>query len=482
MNLTNDRSSIANTPFALNRTVSASPFSLFSLNIALLIASLFLTLSFTVTTAYADVRSDDLICGISVDDRGLAANNCPNISADFAMVMDKDGKVYFERNAQDSAQIASVTKIMTAIVTLDAIESGVVTEETPITVTQKAALIGESTAGLREGDIMDLKTALMALLIPSGNDAAEAIAWALGQLFIDNGSAQGEDPEAAFVAMMNSKASEIGCTNTVFNNPHGLDYDEYEGDLHSCAQDICLISQNAMANQMFREIVAMGDSSIKVRRGNAPETIELASTDDFPKIYDYAIGIKTGFTDLAGSCFAGASNFDGKELYAAILHASDNNQRFVDASTLCQWVYDNEITYPLATSAQTVSYNGNEVPLAAEIAHTGWTDKTVKACLRDPSASIDIFALNGNVSQDVSYKDLTDHVHQGDVVGSITFMQHNEKLTTMDLIACEDVKAPNIFQSIGIWFTRQFSSGEKQATSVLYNETPLIIDKSQPGK
>lgn len=445
------------------------------------IAFLLFSLGFFVPNAYAEVRSSDLVCGTSVEERGLSAGQCPNIDANFACIIDDEGMVYFERGSMDSAQIASVTKIMTAIVALDAVNEGLVSLDTTIAVTEEAAYIGESSAGLQEGDLMDLQTALTALLVPSGNDAAVAISQAIGQVFIDQGISSESDPEAAFVEQMNAKAAELGCTNSVFENPHGLDYDEYEGSLHSCAMDVCMISNYAMDNDVFREAVALGDTSIEVRRNGAPESIELTATDMFPQIYDYAIGIKTGFTELAGSCFAGASNNGEKELYVAVLYSSDNDQRFYDAMTLCDWVYENEQDYTLANSQQTIEYQGQTVPLAAEVSHGGWIDKTVPACLANPDESVRIFSLNGNVTQTVEYKELTNNVHAGEVVGTITFKQRDVEIAKTDLIACEDLKAPNFFQSIKIWFTRTFSSGQKQASSVLYNETPLVIDKSQPG-
>lgn len=426
------------------------------------------------TPALADVRKADVVYGQTVDTRGLSVAQCPNIDAEYALVMDKEGTVYFERNATSPTQIASITKIMTAIVVLDAVEAGTVTLDSTVSVSAAAVAVGESSAGLQEGDTMPLEVALKALLVPSGNDAAVALAETVG------------GTEDAFVASMNAKAAELGCTDTVFENPHGLDHEEYAGDQHSCAADVAKMAQYAMQNETFRAIVGGGDTGIVVNRADGTKaTIELESTDELIDYYDYAIGIKTGTTLLAGPSFAGAANNGDKELYAIVIHSTSEAQRFEDAQTLFDWVYEHERDYPLANSTQTttmtVGGQTTEVPVMAEVPHTEWIDKTVKATVSDPEASVRIFDLNGNVSQSLEFDEITGDVHTGDKVGTITFKQRNATIATLDLVAAEDVAAPDLFEGIGIWWDRLFRglSGQPQvASSVTLNETPLVNDKT----
>lgn len=438
-----------------------------------LACALALTLAFAgaaaPSVALADVRKADVVYGQTVDARGLAVAQCPNVDADYALVMDSEGTVYFERDAQSPTQIASITKIMTAIVALDAVAAGEASLDDKVEVSDAAVAVGESSAGLQSGDSMTLEAALKALLVPSGNDAAVAIAEMIG------GS------EEAFVEQMNAKAAELGCKDSVFENPHGLDFDQYAGDLHSTAEDVALMVKHAMQNETFRAIVGGGSTSIQVNRGGSKATVDLETTDGFFEAYDYAIGVKTGFTELAGPSFAGATNNGEKELYAIVIHSSSEAQRFEDAKSLCKWVYEHEISYPLAHSAQTTTLNGAEVPVVAEVAHASWIDKTVKATLADPNAAVTIFDLNGNVSQSLEFDELSGNVKAGDKVGSIEFKQRNTVIATMDLVACEDVDAPDFFEGVGIWWDRLFRgfSGQPQtAQSVTVNETPLVIDKT----
>ncbi|MBX9033095.1 D-alanyl-D-alanine carboxypeptidase family protein [Gordonibacter massiliensis (ex Traore et al. 2017)] len=424
--------------------------------------------------ALADVRKADVVYGQTVDARGLSVAQCPSIDAEYAFVMDKDGTVYFERNATSPTQIASITKIMTAVVALDAVASGAATLDSTVAVSAAAAAVGESSADLQEGDTMPLEVALKALLVPSGNDAAVAIAETIG------GS------EDAFVAAMNAKAAELGCIDTVFENPHGLDDGEFAGDQHSCAADVAKMSQYAMKNETFRAIVGGGDTAIVVNRADGTKpTIELESTDELIDYYSNAIGIKTGFTALAGPSFAGAANNGDKELYAVVIHSTSEAQRFEDARELFDWVYEHELDYRLANSAQTATMTVNgartEVPVAAEVPHTEWIDKTVKATLADPEASVRIFDLNGNVSQSLEFDEVTGDVKAGDKVGTVTFKQRNATIATVDLVACEDVAAPDLLEGIGIWWDRLFRglSGQPQvASAVTLNETPLVVDKT----
>lgn len=446
----------------------------------LLAAALSFGIALAPVSSYADVRKADVIYGQTVDSRGLSVAQCPSIDAEYAIVMDSEGTVYFERNATSPAQIASITKVMTAVVALDAIRDGLVSLDTKVTVSAAAAAVGESSAGLQAGDVMSLETALKALLVPSGNDAAVAIAETVGAAL--SGSSDANAAEVAFVNKMNATASDLGCTDTVYENPHGLDFDEYEGNLHSTAADVAKVVQHAMTNDEFRSIVSGGNTAIVVDRADGSKaTIDLESTDEFLDIYEYAIGVKTGFTELAGESFAGAANNGERELYAIVLDSSSESQRFSDAETLCTWVYQHVVSYRLANSSRTAMVDGVEVPVVAEVAHADWIDKTVVATVSDPDAAATIFDLNGNVSQSLEFDEVKGDVKAGDKVGTISFKQRNTTIATLDMVACEDVSAPTFFEGIGIWWDRLFRglSGQQQtAQSITVNETPLVNDKT----
>ncbi len=433
--------------------------------------------------ACADVRNSDVVSGLTVQQRGLAATSCPNIVANHAIVVSDDGTVYFERDADSQVQIASVTKTMSAIV---ALENGDL-KNTTITVSKNAASIGESSAMLQTGDSMDLESALKAMMICSGNDAATAIAESMGAQVKQNLNDAGDpnvpdDPFEAFVYAMNKKAKNLGMTDSLFANPHGLDFDSYEADMHCSARDVSIMAAEAMKNDTFRSIVATESTTIQVQRNGATADVALSSTDVLLGEYDGACGIKTGYTDKAGECFAGAVERNGKTLYAIVLDSSSESQRFVDAKTLDEWVYSNTIDYPLIHSSETSSYQDNKgntvtVPVVANVSHTGWLDKTFKATLKDPDATVNVFTLDGNISQEITYDSVSGDVSPGQKVGTVTFYQHNEVVAQQDLVAAESCAAPNLIEGVGIWWERLlkgFSGEQTQAESTVVNTTPLI--------
>ena len=404
-------------------------------------------------SAYAEVHKTDIVVGSTVEERNLSVSECPSITAQHAALVSDDGHVYFMRDAESPAQIASITKVMTAIVALDHADTSF-----EVTVSENAALIGESSANLVEGDTMDLATALRALLVPSGNDAAVAIAECVGAKMLKDGASSGDDALAAFVSAMNAKAAELGLADTVYENPHGLDDGEYAGDLHSTALDQATVASCAMGYPEIREIVSGGSTTVQVKRDGAMTPVELETTDLLLDMYDNAIGVKTGVTNLAGPSFMGAAEKDGRTLYAVVLDCADEYTRFEDAERMFKWAYDHVINLELAHVDEyaTMRKEGvsDDVPVIAEVAHHEWIDRTVKATLEDPGASVTVFDLEGNVGQSVELDDVHGTVEVGDKVGHITFYQHNQVIAEQDLVACERLEAPNPIDTVAIWWTR----------------------------
>ncbi len=425
-------------------------------------------------TAAAEVKGTDVVAGTTVASRSLSAAECPSIDAKRAMLVDEEGRAVFERNADEAANIASVTKVMTAVVARE-----LAPLDTRITVTQNAATVGESSARLMAGDVLRLDDALKALMIPSGNDAAVAIAESLGRSVL--GAATDEEANLAFVAKMNEKAAELGCTDTLFENAHGLDADRFEGELHSTAADVMKIVACAMQDEFFRSIVDMPSAQLPVERGGATAQVEVISTDLLLGVYEGACGVKTGFTENAGPCFAGACNRGDGYIYSIVLDSTSEAQRFTDTTTLFDWYYGHCADYALAHSEVTadVQIDGQEpVPVVAEVALSGWLDKTVPATFADPDATVRIFELDGNVSQSFEFYDMGGSVEVGEVVGKATFWQRNEPIAEIDLVSCEDVEAPGALEVLHIaWerFLSLFTGAPTVASSSVLNDTPLVL-------
>lgn len=422
--------------------------------------------------AYADVRPDDEILSKTIAERGVSADACPDIRAKSALLVRNDGTTYFARNADEPMKIASITKIMTAVVAL---------ENAPLDVTvvvdAEAASVGESSAGLAEGDSMSLETALYALMIPSGNDAAIAIAKTVGAMLAGG---DGSDPKQAFVNAMNAKAQTLGCVDTLYTNPHGLDGGAFGDEAHSTASDVITVVSYAMKNDTFRSIVDAGDTVVTVTSANgSTRELSLATTDELLGVYDGMCGVKTGTTDAAGCCFAGAVERETGSFYSVVLNSPESKARFDDTVELYDWAYGNLVEKHLINTQETIEYHGEDSPLAARVAHAEWVDCSIDTTVSDPDLSVESFAFEGPISQEVSYYDLQGDVKAGDIVGRLDFVQNGEIVAQTDLIAARDQAGPDFWQAIGVSIDRFVRSMQNQpltSSSECFNMPDSIRD------
>ena len=445
-------------------------------------------------SAYADVRQDDVIVGQTVEERQLDQKQAPDISAPIALLVDEDGRTYFSRGADQPVKIASTTKIMTAILTLEhmSLDDSVMVMDEDL----KDLPSDGSSAGLKVGDKLTVGDALLGLMIPSGNDAAMVLARACGQAMIDDGTYDGsQSAYDTFVTAMNDKAKDIGCEDTVFTNPSGLDVDKFAGDLHSTASDLAKMAQYAMRNEDFRRIVSTGDTTIPVEnsdRKDDEKQLELKSTDLLLDTFDGMLGIKTGSTVEAGNCFVGACERNGKEYYTVVLDAEDRTAVFADTRELFDWITVHNRVYDLKTDGAAEESTGDDVDaestdnenvegenveggedgaadnenggdgevteedIIGYVPHTDWIDKSIPVTYEDPSARVYIFDLDGDFTQTINFNTMSGDVHKGDKCGEIVFEQNGKTVESIDIVAAEDVAAPTPFRAFFISIDRFF--------------------------
>lgn len=226
----------------------------------------------------------------------------PQVSAKSAVLISADtGERVFEKNSDEKLPMASTTKIMT---TLLCIESGGLYES--FVVDSDAIHVEGSSMGLQEGDIVTKYALCCGMLLPSGNDAANAAAVRIA----------GSIP--AFAELMNKKAAELGLSRTYFVTPSGL-----EGEGHgSSAFDMAVLASAALREPLFREICS--SSSIQLEFGNPPYKRWLKNTNKLLGMYEGVYGVKTGFTDEAGRCLVSACQRDGHDLICVTLNDRDD--------------------------------------------------------------------------------------------------------------------------------------------------------------
>ncbi len=240
------------------------------------------------------------------------ATDVPDIIAPSAVIIDgATGKVLYAKNAHAHMAPASVTKIMTAII---AIEHGHLSDNVQVKV-NGWAMTGSSIMGLVPGEVLPLEDLLYGLLLPSGNDAALAIAQYVG------------GTEEHFVQMMNDKAAELGLKDTHFVNPHGLDEDNH----YSSAYDLAMLGRYAMQNPIFAKIVA---TRTYVTRGSNPHA--LANGNHLLGQYDGLDGVKTGYTENAGQSYVATVNRNGHRVFVGLIKSTD---RYSDARHLFDYFF-----------------------------------------------------------------------------------------------------------------------------------------------
>lgn len=413
--------------------------------------------------AYASVSTSDAVLGKTAAERGIAETELPDLVAKHAIVMTPDGTVYYERAASERIKIASLTKVMTALVALENSSMDDV-----VTIDHAAATIGESSANLREGDQLPMSEALIGLMVSSGNDAAMAIAQTVGAK-LDPTSG---DPRQVFVDAMNARAEKLGLKDTHFTNPHGLDEDAWAGDMYSTPRDLIAIYAEAMKNEQFRAIEGSDRTDLNVTSADgSARTIPLHPLNKIRGKHGNTGG-KTGTTNLAGKCFVGAFEREGAgEVYVAVFNSTEDDVRFADTVALADWYYGHLATVPFAN---TPTMHG-DVPVMAEATCSDWSDKTASVTVADPTKTVQVFSLAGKIAQTVDLKTLSGSVEKGDAAGSITLSQDGEDVGSMELVTAEAVAGTNPFEWVMVRFDRviRFFEGEpSMAESSVLNEAP----------
>ena len=348
------------------------------------------------------------------------AIDADKLYAESAILIDANtGKVLFEKNIDQKMYPASTTKIMTAIL---AIENCDLDDKVVVNYNAISTIpYGYSTAELITDEELTVKQLLEVLLVHSANDAANVLGMHVG------GSIE------SFVAMMNSKAQELGCSNTNFTNTYGL----HEENHYSTAKDLAIIAKYCMQNSSFRHFVSQPTCQIAPTNKHAARSFKntnnLIDTSS-SYYYKYAIGIKTGYTKEAGNCLISASKKDNFETIAVVLNTGTiQGGRCEDSISLFNYAYNNFELKNIANKndvvTQTTVYNGTKDTKKLDIVLS--EDVTALTFLNNEDTEIvPTINLEKNISAPLS---------AGTVVGTATYNILNTDYT-VNLIASHDVQ------------------------------------------
>lgn len=251
----------------------------------------------------------------------LPVNAEVSVSSPSVILMESStGQVIYELNSTERRSPASITKIMTLLLTFEALESGKISLTDEVITSEYASSMGGSQVFLAQGEVQTLETMIKCIAVASGNDASVAVAEHIA------GS------EQAFVDMMNAKAEELGMTETHFEDCCGLTNSDNH---YTCARDVAIMSRELTVKYpavFDYTTIWMEDITHVTNQGSS--TFTLNSTNKLLKQYQYTTGLKTGSTDKAKYCFSATASKDGIDLIAVVMGAPDYKTRFADAQTL----------------------------------------------------------------------------------------------------------------------------------------------------
>ena len=326
-----------------------------------------------------------------------------------ALLMEKTtGQILFAQNEHEKLEPASVTKIMTLLLTMDAIDSGALAYDDVVTVSANAAGMGGSQVFLAEGEQITVEELLKCVCVSSGNDAAVALAEKVAGV------------TELFVEQMNNRARGLGMDDTHFVNPTGL---TAEGHVTS-AHDIALMSRELLTKHPdIRSFTTIWTDSI--RNG----TFDLANTNKLIRRYDGATGLKTGYTASAGYCISATAEREGMELIAVVMKGETADKRNADAKALLNYGFS---AYALVSAAP-------EEALPALPVTMGETDSVSLTLPPDALTAVVEKAQAAALERRIDLPEsLPAPVRQGQQVGTLTLCSGDTELMTVPILAAED--------------------------------------------
>ena len=332
------------------------------------------------------------------------------------LIEQQSGRVLFEKNADEQLPPASITKVMTLLLVMEALDSGRIRLDDMVTCSEHAQSMGGSQIWFEAGEQLSVDDLLKAAAISSANDASVA----LGEYLAGS--------EEAFVEQMNAKAQELGMTNTHFVNATGLDA---EGHL-TTARDIAAMSRALLSHPKITEYssVWMGE----LRGGKT----QLVNTNKLVRFYDGCTGLKTGTTDGAGSCLSASATRNGMSLVAVTLGSPTSAERFSAARGLLDYGFANfaRVELPVVEGVEPVKVKGG-------------VDPFVEVVSEQPEAVVVRSSDKDKVEQQVEIlPDVQAPVESGQLLGKVAVSVNGEKLCEYNLVAADAVEKMTIGRAL----------------------------------
>jgi len=340
------------------------------------------------------------------------------------------GKILFEKNADEKFAPASVTKIMTMLLTMEAVDSGKISLSDKVTCSENAKKMGGSTMLLDTGEVRTVEELLKGVAIASGNDAAVALAEYLG------------GTEEAFVEMMNKRAQELGMANTIFKNCNGL---PKEGHL-STARDISIMSLELLKHPTILKYTGTYMETISEGRLSP---IELVNHNKLVRFFEGCDGLKTGYTEEAKYCISATATRNGVRMLSVIMGAPTYKIRNRDAGMLMNFGFS--------------KYEGKKILVKDEEVENIYlsknTDKFFIAKAKDDLIAIIPKGENREVEKKIVIEELKKEYKVGDIVGKCEVYLGEDKIGEVELYSDRDFKLGGIFENFKFNMKNMFRKG-----------------------
>lgn len=354
------------------------------------------------------------------------SNTDLGLNAKSAILMEEStGNILYESNPDEKLPIASVTKVMTMLLIMEAVDSGKISLDDMVTVSENAMSYGGSTMFLETGEQLTVNDMLKGIAVASANDGCVAMAEHLA------GS------ESAFVDMMNEKAKKLGMENTHFMNTNGLDEDDH----YSSARDVAIMSRELMKHETIFNYTSIWMDTL---RGGK---FQLANTNKLIRFYDGANGLKTGSTSKALCCLSAAAKRNDMQLIAVVLGAPTSAERFASAKSLLDYGFAN-----YAVNTQITA--GDEVQ---KIAVEKGVDKEVDVVAGDSCSTLVKKGQEDNITKEIKIDEtITAPIEAGQKIGTMTISRDGEVIADIDLNASSAVEKKGIGLIIKDFFATIF--------------------------
>lgn len=418
---------------------------------------------------YKKVFAVLLVCVMLFPNVAFASQE-PDITSESAIVMEPStGNIIYEKEIHKKMYPASMTKILTALVTLDHLNpDALITVGTEI----NEVSLDSSKAGHVRGETLSVKNLLRGLIIPSGNDTANVLAAAVAKKVEKNEDLSYSECEKIFADLMNKKAKELGAKNSHFANPHGY----HNEDHYTTAYDMALIAKKAMENEIIKEIAKEKSFSGKGVENNLESSSDLQIqeynwkshnfliTDNEYK-YDYATGIKTGFTNEAGACLAASAEKDGTTLIAILFKSEDPN-RWIDAKKLFDYGFNNFEIVELQKANDIVKkvsltkhnrLKGDTLDVIVKKDVTEYMETKNTKNLKKVISYSKQFVAENKKKEDTTIR-LKAPIKKGEEIGTISYQLDGETVTQAKLYAGHAVEKQTFFSAIKYFFKSIFSN------------------------